>query len=197
LQLIHLTLLTWDYVVQMWKHHIQINEEIPSKGEQSPTNNGPLHKHRQNILKRWPVKQILVWCIVYEHRFANVSVRIHRKKKSRFLWKVGLLGLCNKKCAFCMQIFWLSILEGLMKIRFHAKFYPNNFKYCDVGLWTKYIYGIALHISPIILLIEDWKWWCKMELFNIRPFKACVNKNSIQIKNNMQWIHLWWRQTTH
>lgn len=92
------------------------------------------------------------------------------KKRSRFLWKVGLLGLSSKKCAFCMQIFWSNTLEGLMKNRFHAKFDPNNFRHCDVGLWTKYIYGIALHIFPIVLLIHDWKWWCKMELFDIHPY---------------------------
>jgi hypothetical protein len=32
-----------------------------------------------------------------------VNIRISKKKTSRFLWKIGLLGLSGKKWKFCMQ----------------------------------------------------------------------------------------------
>jgi hypothetical protein len=42
-----------DYVIHMWKHHIQINERILSKGKQTPTNNCPLHEGYQKTSKKW------------------------------------------------------------------------------------------------------------------------------------------------
>jgi hypothetical protein len=45
------------------------------------------------------IKHVFVWCIVYKQHVANVNVK---KKTSRFLWKIGLLGLLGKKCKFCM-----------------------------------------------------------------------------------------------
>ncbi len=37
-----------DCVIHMWKHHIQINEGILSKGEHALTNSCPPHEGRQN-----------------------------------------------------------------------------------------------------------------------------------------------------
>ncbi len=94
------------------------------------------------------------------------------KNRSRFLWKIGLSNLSSKKCTFCMQNFWLNIHEGLMKICAHAKFDPNNYRYCETRLWTKYTHEIVLHISPRILLIQVWERWCKMDLFDIHPYQC-------------------------
>jgi hypothetical protein len=64
----------------------------------------------------WAIEHAFVWCIVYEQRVANLSTRIVEKKSSRFLWKIGLLGLSSRKCEFCMQNFWLNTLEACIKI---------------------------------------------------------------------------------
>jgi len=37
-------------------------------------------------------------------------------KMSRFLWKIGLLGLSSKKCSFCMQNSWSSTLKACIEI---------------------------------------------------------------------------------
>jgi hypothetical protein len=95
------------------------------------------------------------------------------KNRSRFLWKIGLSSLSSKKCIFCMQNFWSNTHEGLMKNCVHGKLDPNNYRYCEIGSWTKYTHEIVLYISPRILLIQAWKWWCKMDLFDIHPYQ-CV-----------------------
>jgi hypothetical protein len=42
-----------------------------------------------------------------------------------------------------------------MEIVFCTKFDPNDYRYYDIGLWTKYRHGIAEDISPRILPIQD------------------------------------------
>jgi hypothetical protein len=52
----------------------------------------------------WHVKHVFIWGIVYKQGVANVKGYI-KKKTSKFLWKISLLGLSDKKCRFCMQNF--------------------------------------------------------------------------------------------
>jgi hypothetical protein len=42
--------------------------------------------------------------------FSNIVLRNWTKKSRRFLWKIGLSGLLNKKWSFLKQIDWSTIL---------------------------------------------------------------------------------------
>jgi hypothetical protein len=73
---------------------------------------------------------------------------------SRFLWKIDLLSLFGKKWGFHMQNSLSNILEVCIEFIFCAKFDLNNYRYCDIGLQTKYTLGIVQDIFPKIPSIQ-------------------------------------------
>ncbi len=52
-------------VVHMWKHHIQINERILSKGKQSLANNCPPHEGYQKTPKKWHSGGCMVYRVAH------------------------------------------------------------------------------------------------------------------------------------
>jgi len=72
--------------------------------------------------------------------------------------------------------------QTLWKTMFCAIFDLNNYRYCDIRLWTKYTHGIVQHMSIGIPSIQVGEWQCKMELCDIHPYqsvrqlKFCLNK---------------------
>jgi len=48
--------------------------------------------------------------------------------------------------------------EKLQRFVFCAIFDPDNYRYCDIGLWTKYTHGIVQHMFLGIPSIQVGEW---------------------------------------
>jgi hypothetical protein len=91
----------------------QIRENIPQQILILPT---MVIKRLQKNGTIQAIEHVFIWHIVYEQCVANVNIRINKINKSKFLWKIGLSSLSNKKYKFCMQNSWSNILEACIEI---------------------------------------------------------------------------------
>jgi hypothetical protein len=75
----------------------------------------------------------------------------------RILWKIGFLGNLARNEQFACKTLDQVLWKDWWRFVFHVRLDPNNYKCCDIGLWTKYTCGIALYISLGIPLIKAWE----------------------------------------
>ncbi len=77
----------------------------------------------------WPTEHTFVWCIIYEQCVANVSVKIHRKKKVQgFYGKLACQVYLVGNAKFASKTLNQALLNDWWKFVFHAKLDPNNNK---------------------------------------------------------------------
>jgi hypothetical protein len=79
---------------------------------------------------------------------------------SRFLWKIGLLGLSDRKCKFRVQNPDQALWKHVLIFVFCARFDPTNYRYCGIGLQTKYTPIIEQGIFLRMFSIHDGEQRC-------------------------------------